>query len=174
MEHSLWQYFVGHRPALLVNVAKVLAAVGDETVLLPLAVILAVCGAVSRKRLLSLLAPLAALAPTIVVVGILKSLINRSRPPAVSALVEVTSASMPSGHAAYAAALAAAAWLLVAGSPRQSLWRTCSVVVAIAAGVSRMVLGVHWAGDVLAGWAVGATVGFCVVSALGKRLQSNR
>lgn len=173
MEHSLWRFFVDHRPSLIVDIAKVLAAVGDDAVLLPLAVLVAVAGLMSGRRSVRTLGPAAAMVPTFAVVGILKMLLDRSRPPVTSALVEVSSASMPSGHAAYAAALAATAWLAVANSRHRALWRTTAVVLAVAAGIARMVLGVHWAGDVLAGWAVGGVLGFCVVSALGKRLQSN-
>lgn len=173
VEHSLWQFFVDHRPSLVVDLAKMFAALGDDLVLLPLTVLLAFFGLATRKRTLATLGPVFAMVPTFVAVGAMKTLIDRSRPPAAQALVEVTSASMPSGHAAYAAALAATAWVLVASSPRAALWRSVAVVVAVLAGIARMVLGVHWAGDIVVGWAVGGIVGFCVVTALGKRLQSN-
>lgn len=172
MEHSLWQFFVEHRPSLLVDIAKVFAALGDDAVLLPLTVLLAIYGFATQRRSLATLGPVFAMIPTFVVVGIMKVLIDRSRPPAASALVDVTSASMPSGHSAYAAALAATAWVLLTPSPRATRWRSVSVLVAAAAGLSRMVLGVHWAGDIAVGWLVGGAVGFCVVTALGKRLQS--
>ena len=172
MEHSLWQFFVDHRPSILVDIAKLFSVVGDDAVLLPLTVLLAVYGFMTKKRTLALLGPALAMVPTFIAVGAIKVLVNRSRPPVTSALVDVTSASMPSGHAAYAATLAATAWILVASSTRRVLFRWTAVVVAAVAGVSRMVLGVHWLSDVLVGWAVGATVGFCVVTALGKRLQS--
>ena len=173
MEHSLWQFFIDHRPSVVVNIAKLFAALGDDAVLLPIAVLLAFYGIATRKRTPVTLGPVFALVPTFVIVGVMKALIDRSRPPVKHALVEVTSASMPSGHAAYAAALAATAWVLVASSPRATLWRSVAVAVAVLAGIARMVLGVHWAGDIVVGWAVGAITGFCVVTALGKRLQSN-
>jgi len=172
MEHSLWQFFVEHRPSLIVDIAKLFAALGDDAVLLPLTVLLAIYGFATRRRSLATLGPVFAMIPTFVVVGIMKVLIDRSRPPAASALVDVTSASMPSGHAAYAAALAATAWVLLASSPRATPLRAVAVLLAVVAGLSRMVLGVHWAGDIAIGWAVGGAVGFCVVTALGKRLQS--
>ena len=46
MEHSIWEFFVGHRPGWLVDVAKFLAFVGDETVLLPVTLVVAI---VDRK-----------------------------------------------------------------------------------------------------------------------------
>lgn len=172
MEHSLWQFFVDHRPDMLVNVAKVLGTVGDETVLLPLTLLLLVAGLMRGRRSLPTVAPFAAMVSSYVVVGALKLLANRSRPPEMSRLVEVSTRSMPSGHAAYAAALAAVVWICVPEGPRRRLHRTLAVTVAVAAGVARLVLGVHWAGDVVAGWAVGAAVGFGVVSVLRSRLQS--
>jgi undecaprenyl-diphosphatase len=164
MERELWQFFVDHRPSLVVNIARVFATVGDETVLLPFAVLILLYGSVSGKRTITTLGPAVAMLPTFVVVRLLKTLFDRDRPPVISALVEVSSASMPSGHAAYAAALAATTWVLVTDAPRSAVWRTLSVVGALLAGIARMVLGVHWFGGV---------IGFCVVSALGKRLQSD-
>lgn len=173
MERELWQFFVEHRPSLVVDIARVFATVGDETVLLPFAVLVLLYGSASGRRTVTTLGPAVAMLPTFVVVRLLKTLFDRDRPPVITALVEVSSASMPSGHAAYAAALAATAWVLVTDSPRCAVWRTLSVVGALLAGIARMVLGVHWFGDIVAGWIVGGLLGFCVVSALGKRLQSN-
>lgn len=173
MEHSLWQFFVDHRPDWLVTTAKFLSFVGDETVLLPATLLLAVWALYKRRAGLVHLAPFAALFATYFVVGVMKLLINRSRPPIADRLVDVTSASMPSGHAAYAAALAMVTWLVVQDRPDKVRWRTIAVVGAGAMGASRMILGVHWLGDVLVGWIVGDIVAVCVVGILSRRLQSN-
>ena len=174
MEHSLWQFFVDHRPDWLVTAAKFLSFVGDETVLLPATLLLAVWGLYKKRAGLVHLAPFATMFATYFVVGILKLFINRSRPPIAQRLVDVTSASMPSGHAAYAATLAMVTWLLVENRPDRTRWRTIAVLLAGAMGASRMILGVHWLGDVVAGWIVGDVVALCVVGLLGRRLQSSR
>ena len=174
MDRTLWHWFVAHRPAWLVDVAKALAFIGDETVLLPLTLLVAAAAVLRGRRTVAAVAPFVAMFSTAAVVAVSKAAFGRVRPPAAERLVEVGSASMPSGHAAYAAALAAVVWLAVADHPRHRAFRALSVALAAAAGLSRMVLGVHWASDVLVGWALGAAAAFCVVRVLGRRLQSPR
>ena len=98
--------------------------------------------------------------------AVIKLLVDRTRPPEVlgiEALVALpTTASFPSGHATTAAAAATALALLV---PR---WRLLAVSLALLVGASRVLLGVHFVGDVLAGLALGAAIG-AVVSAIGRR-----
>lgn len=172
MDNSSWEFFVAHRPGWLVDVAKFLAFVGDETVLLPVTLVLAIVMLVRGRRTVAAIAPLAAMLSTSVVVALSKSVIGRERPPLTQRLVEVSSASLPSGHAAYAATLATVVWMACAGHPRASTWRAFAVAVAVAAGTARLVLGVHWASDVLAGWMIGCVVGGGVVALLRRRLQS--
>jgi membrane-associated phospholipid phosphatase len=62
--------------------------------------------------------------------------------------------SFPSNHATLAAALAVG---LVLVRPRLGA-TALAVIVAAAVGVLRVVAGVHYPHDVLAGWALGATV----------------
>ena len=104
---------------------------------------------------------LASLAATVI-----KLLVDRTRPPEVlgmEALVALpTTASFPSGHATTAAAAATALALLV---PR---WRLLAVSLALLVGASRVLLGVHFVGDVLAGFVLGAAVG-AVVGVIGRR-----
>ena len=172
MERSLWEFFVDHRPEWLVSAAKFMAFVGDETVLLPATLLLATGALYRRRATLATLAPFASMFATYFVVGIMKLLFNRSRPPVADRLVEASTASMPSGHAAYAACLAMVVWLLVDGRPGAARWRSVAVLLAGAAGASRLVLGVHWASDVAVGWIVGDLVALGVVAALSRRLQS--
>lgn len=81
----------------------------------------------------------------------LKLLVGRNRPP--DALVEVLSASFPSGHAMGSmATYVAAAALAVPGNTRAL---GAAGLVALLVGYSRMALGVHYLSDVAAGWLLG-------------------
>lgn len=90
----------------------------------------------------------------------LKLWFERARPDLVPHEVFVANASFPSGHAFGAAmvylTLAALLTLRLAPWPARAILLTMAVGVALAVGVSRVALGVHWPSDVLAGWAAGS------------------
>lgn len=98
-----------------------------------------------------------------------KLVVDRARPSAglgLDALIAIPdTASFPSGHATTAAAAATALALLV---PR---WRILAVAVALFVGASRVLLGVHFVGDVLAGFALGIAVGALAVP-VGRRVAA--
>lgn len=106
------------------------------------------------------------------IVSVIKAIVGRERPNIVR-LTGFAGTSFPSGHAAAAAATYAAISLLLGRR------RSPSVKAAIAAGAttltfavagSRVVLGVHWFTDVLAGVAIG-WIWFTLVSiAFGGRI----
>jgi undecaprenyl-diphosphatase len=106
----------------------------------------------------------------------LKSLFDRPRPDVVVHLVNVSSASFPSGHALGAAAIyLTLAALLARELPRRRLRAfavSAATVVVVIIGASRMYLGVHWPTDVLAGWCVGAAwamLCWLIADRLGRR-----
>jgi undecaprenyl-diphosphatase len=88
----------------------------------------------------------------------IKLFVDRPRPSLEAHPVGVHSQSFPSAHAGNSMLtfLALAVFL----APRR--WRVPAVVAAITAalamGVTRPLLGVHWPSDVLAGWIYGATL----------------
>lgn len=98
----------------------------------------------------------------------LKALFDRARPALYPHLDSVWDQSFPSGHAAQNAAL----WLLLALLiDRRLLWLAVPLIVLV--GVSRVVLGVHWPSDVLAGWMEGAA--FALIGLhLSRSLAANR
>ena len=93
---------------------------------------------------------------------LLKRAICRPRPRLPIALRSVTRApdrfSFPSGHAS--ATVAVALPLAVSLPP---LAAAAALLLPLAVGVSRCYLGVHYPGDVLAGWALGVV---CAASVL--------
>ncbi|MES2215845.1 MAG: bifunctional DedA family/phosphatase PAP2 family protein [Patescibacteria group bacterium] len=94
---------------------------------------------------------------TAVALSLLKDYFVRARPE--NAYELITSYSFPSGHASLAAAFfVVVAYLVV---PRINSWIkrelvvvACVFLIALV-GISRIILNVHWASDVIAGWALG-------------------
>jgi undecaprenyl-diphosphatase len=141
-------------------------------------VLIAAAGAVADWRRRPRGVPWSALLATAALIvaslaaGALKDVAGRVRPalaePGVTALVGLPGdASMPSGHAATAAAAAGVVALL---HPRLRL-PLAALVAAIA--LSRVYLGVHYPSDVLAGAALGLAIAWAVV-ALARRAVRRR
>lgn len=159
--------FTGHRTEALVRVAKVVTDAGAGPVLVALAVIAGIM--LWRRRLPRglVLAPIVSLGLAALGVAILKGIVGRARPPVSLHLVSESDASFPSGHATDSAAVfVTIALVLGVFVFRRPIVRVLSVLGAGlltgAIGVSRLVLGVHWPSDVLAGWALGVSVALAV------------
>ncbi|MFL5820293.1 MAG: bifunctional DedA family/phosphatase PAP2 family protein [Solirubrobacteraceae bacterium] len=92
-------------------------------------------------------------------VNLAKALEARPRPG--DGLVAASGSSFPSGHAAYAVAYVAIVLAMVRVLPsfvHRAGWVVFALVLAVAIGLTRVYLHVHYLSDVLAGWALGAAV----------------
>jgi membrane-associated phospholipid phosphatase len=93
--------------------------------------------------------------------AVLKLLVGRHRPDLLDPVARAAGFSFPSGHALNAA-LTAGVFVLVLlpvarGARRWLLWGS-AIAVTVLTGLSRIVLGVHWTSDVVAGWLLGIAV----------------
>jgi undecaprenyl-diphosphatase len=167
--HLHW--FIEHRSATVDTLARGLTAAGS----LPALAFLAVFGALvlwllGRKLLLAIAPGLAlVIAATGAAVG--KLVVGRDRPPVALHLVNESDASFPSGHATNSTAILLTLALVTAVYVlRRPLIRMLSVAVALllsaGVGLSRLVLGVHWPTDIVAGWALGTAVALAVTLAV--------
>jgi len=113
-----------------------------------------------RREAVALLAfPIA----TSLLVQLLKYLFHRHRPLPPEALFIARGASFPSGHASFGAILYGLLGYLICAHLVKPLWARLLVVLAtvliiLATGVARVLLGVHFASDVLAGWIAGGAI----------------
>jgi undecaprenyl-diphosphatase len=104
----------------------------------------------------------------------IKVLIDRARPE-LRPRADFTGTSFPSGHttAATATYLAVALVLAIGSSPRaRAALAGGALAIGVAVGCTRVLLGVHFFSDALAGFAIGLSwLGLCAV-AFGGRLLS--
>ena len=95
-------------------------------------------------------------------VEIVKLAVSRPRPPGAIRYVTDLDLSFPSGHAAAGIYLYLVLGLIAVrhgravGARRMTILGLFLLVLGPVIGLSRIVLGVHWASDVAAGWAFGS------------------
>ncbi len=93
-------------------------------------------------------------------VFVMKTAFGRSRPDPAFADMVATGLSFPSGHASISALVFLSLGALLASARQRLAERVfilcAAALMALLIGLSRIGLGVHWASDVVGGWAFGA------------------
>lgn len=146
-------------PAWLDHAVVDFSALGSVTILLTL--VIAACGyLLLRRRALEAVLLLLASGGGLAISQTLKGLFERDRPPEIYRAAEVLNQSFPSGHAMLSAVVYLTLGAMLARA--EPSWRirlyilTLAILIALGVGLTRILLGVHWASDVLAGWCAGA------------------
>lgn len=105
---------------------------------------------------------------------VMKVAFARPRPDLVPHLVEVHTASFPSGHAMNSAIVYLTLGALLARTESRPAVRvyilSAAIMLTLFIGSTRVYLGVHWPSDVMAGWMTGALWAL-LCTAVAQRLQ---
>jgi len=143
----------GRAPALTA-IARVFNVLGLVYVTLPVRIALAGFLAL-RRRWWHLAAFTAAMVLSEVLIGPVKGIYDRARPP--GSLVATSGASFPSGHAVAASVTVVAAVIALVPAGRRAWWGAAAVAFSILMGLSRAYLGAHWLSDAAAGILLGTS-----------------
>ncbi len=162
------QLFTSHRSPMLIAAARLVTNLGSVAVLIPLALIAGLILWLRGARLVVAASPALSLGVAgFCATGFAKQLVGRSRPPTSIRLVSET-VVRPSGHSTDSAALYRSRSSFAVVLFRRPIARALTIGFAglgvFAIGVSRLILGVHWPTDVLAGWALGVIVAVVVTT----------
>jgi len=156
VDDSFLRQMVSIRSGPLTAAAKVLNFLGLVYVTLP--VRLAVAGFLAlRRRWWHFTAFGGAMVLSEALIGTLKGVYDRARPPA--SLVHTSGGSFPSGHAVAASVTVVAAVIaLLPEGPKRYVWGAGATAFALLMGLSRAYLAAHWLSDAVAGVLLGTTV----------------
>jgi membrane-associated phospholipid phosphatase len=155
LDDAWLRLMISGRDPPLTAIAKVFNLLGLVYVTLPVRI--AVAGFLAlRRRWWHLAAFAAAIVMSEVLIGLLKGIYGRARPP--GSLVATSGASFPSGHAVAASVTVVAAVIaLVPAGRRRAWWGLAAVAFSILMGLSRAYLGAHWLSDAIAGILLGTS-----------------
>lgn len=171
-DHPIERWVNEHTTSFATDLLRAVTDLGDTWPILILVVLVAVVESVRVHSRAIVPFLVAVLVGQSLVVWALKAIIDRAR-PAINPVAEHLGPSFPSGHTASAAACMAALALLL-GRRRSRSMQIALTGIAVGAGVAvaatRVLLGVHFLTDVIAGLAVGwAWFALCAI-AFGGRL----
>lgn len=145
-------------PAWIGEVVRDCSAMGGATITGLLTVMVAGCLANNGQKREAILV-MVAVVGGVLLGAALKLLFQRPRPEVVPHLANVADSSFPSGHSLTSAVVYITLGVLLArsaGSWRQKLFFiSAGLLLSGLVGVSRVMLGVHYPSDVLAGWTAG-------------------
>jgi membrane-associated phospholipid phosphatase len=163
-----------HATAFTNDALNALTHLGQPSTIVLLAVVLAVVETVRTRS------PWIAPFLLVVVAGngfattTIKHVADRVRPE-FNPVAETLGPSFPSGHSSWSAAFFAAAALVLArhrGRRARELFAGAAVAIAVAIAATRVLLGVHWLSDVVAGLALGwAWFAACAIAFGGRLLR---
>jgi len=155
LDDAWLRLMISGRAPPLTAIAKVFNVLGLVYVTLPVRIVLAGFLAL-RRRWWHLAAFASAIVLSEVLIGSLKGIYDRARPP--GSLVATTNSSFPSGHAIAASVTVVAAVIaLVPAGRRRTMWGAAAVAFSIVMGLSRAYLGAHWLSDATAGILLGTS-----------------
>ena len=153
------------RSALVTALAMFLNVLGLVQVTLPVRIALAGYLAL-RRRWWHLTAFATAVIMSEILIGTLKGVYDRARPP--GSLVATSGASFPSGHSIAASVTVVAAVIaLVPPGRRRAAWGAGAVAFSVLMALSRAYLGAHWLSDAVAGVLLGTSCALLVALAVG-------
>ena len=166
---------VSGRSAPVTVIAKFFNLLGLVYVTLPVRI--AIAGYLAlRRRWWHMAAFVAAVVLSEVLIGTLKNVYDRTRPP--GSLVATSGASFPSGHAIAASVTVVAAVIaLMPAGRRRAVWGTAAVGFSILMAASRAYLAAHWLSDAIAGILLGTSCALLAALAVGglqRRWQARR
>ncbi|GAB2837552.1 hypothetical protein GCM10027176_47610 [Actinoallomurus bryophytorum] len=175
---AVHRWAVRHRPAGPRETAAIITATGVGAVPYTLVMVAGIiAGSGPYGRVLMVVRTLAVLLAVQALRLALATAVGRQRPPAVDWAVHVTGYAFPSGHTATSAAAAGvlvwAAYPRLRGVPR-AVFVACAAAWALAVGLSRVYLGVHWPSDVVGGWSFTVVVLSSAVLLLRHRAVRHR
>lgn len=152
------------------HLATFFSQLGGAPVRIPLAIALFALVWVRRPTLRPVIGLALALVVAPLLSDLVRMLVKRPR-PAVGATALPGSFSFPSGHAAGAAAAFGYVAYLWVRAARRLRWEIAiallATLVIVAIGYSRIVLGFHWATDVMAGTVMGLAVAAAAAAVVG-------
>ena len=163
LDERFRELMVAARWAPLVAVCKALNVGFGTAVLWPVRVVVTVVIAL-RRQWSTLFAWVATVALSELLIGPVKAVVDRPRPP--GALVATSAASYPSGHAIASAVTAIGVVMALTTGRRRLHWMVVAVVVSAAVALSRTYLSAHWLTDVIGGSLLGAGLALAVPEAV--------
>jgi membrane protein DedA with SNARE-associated domain len=160
LDPKIERFVMAHRVEWATAVMKGVTWLGSNAVLIPLVLVIGGYFLLRDRDWRPAAFMAAALMGADLLYRVVKSLVDRHRPPASLQLIHVSGFAFPSGHATAVVACWGMAAILLgverSTRVRMSLWAGAALIAALV-GSSRLYLGVHWWTDVVAGFALGGS-----------------